>query len=249
MAHPNLSIPSISISLAEDPVHSPLDSQPPSPPSQEDDYRSSYLSPPPVVSPRFFHRQPSPLRANAPGEGLDPSRFEALLASTRERNACAKKGPDLRKELAMKAHKSKQSTPFSVLISSLALSFLKWNVALCFCPRSTLLPPLRPRPSRKLLLNLRLSFIIPYPPQALIPHSRYSSLYNRPTQLDRSNTLLSSHGLRRYTIVNLKVSTFVPLPWNRLRHTSALMGTRQPPRTSITAPPFLCPRFCVPIPA
>jgi hypothetical protein len=115
MALPNLSIPSISISLAEDPVHSPFDSLPPSLPSQEDDYRSSYLSPPPVLSPRF-HRQPSPLRPeNATGEGLDPSRFEALLASTRERNACTKKGPDLRKELAMKAHKSKQSTPFSTL--------------------------------------------------------------------------------------------------------------------------------------
>jgi len=117
MALPNLSIPSISISLAEDPVHSPFDSLPPSPPNQEDDYRSSYLSPPPVLSPRF-HRQPSPLRpANATGEGLDPSRFEALLASTRERNACTKKGPDLRKELAMKAHKSKQMERRALFLS------------------------------------------------------------------------------------------------------------------------------------
>lgn len=123
MALTNLSIPSISISLAEDPpVHSPFDSQPPSPPSQEDDYRSSYLSPPPIISPRF-HRQPSPLRPlNATGKGLDSGRFEALLASTRERNACPKKEPDLRKELAMKAHKSKQSTSFLVLVSGNALS-------------------------------------------------------------------------------------------------------------------------------
>jgi hypothetical protein len=42
------------------------------------------------------------------GKGLDRSSFEALLASTRERNANAKKAPDLRKELALKAHKSKQ---------------------------------------------------------------------------------------------------------------------------------------------
>lgn len=115
MALPNLSIPSISISLAEDPpVHSPLDSQPPTPTSQEDDYRSSFLSPPPVVSPRF-HRQPSPLRpadTQFIGKGLDPGRFEALLASTRERNACTKKEPNLRKELAMKTHKSKQSALF-----------------------------------------------------------------------------------------------------------------------------------------
>src|SRR5712672_1410240 len=58
MALPNLSIPSISISLADDPpVHllSPFDAQPPSPPCREDEYRSSFLSPPPLFSPRF-HR-------------------------------------------------------------------------------------------------------------------------------------------------------------------------------------------------
>ena len=112
MALPNLSIPSISISLADDPpvrLPTPLDAQPPSPPSQEDEYRSSFLSPPPVFSPRF-HRQSSPLRpmeTSSPGKGLDPARFEALLASTR--SASSKKESNLRKELAMKAHKSKQS--------------------------------------------------------------------------------------------------------------------------------------------
>ena len=117
MTLPDLSLPSISISLAlpEDPPvepFSPFDLQPPSPTSQEDGYRPSHLSPPPVISPRFC-RQPSPLRPAdtlPPGKGLDRSRFEALLASTRERNASLKKVPDLRKELAMKAHKSKQST-------------------------------------------------------------------------------------------------------------------------------------------
>jgi hypothetical protein len=113
MALTNLSIPSISISLADDPpIHlpSPLDAQPPSP-SQEDEYRSSFLSPPPVFSPRF-HRQPSPLRPTdtlSTGKGLDSARFEALLASSRERSAGTKKESNLRKELAMKAHKSKQS--------------------------------------------------------------------------------------------------------------------------------------------
>jgi hypothetical protein len=122
MAFTDLSIPSISISLAlpdDPPVEpfSPFDSQPSSPASQEDTYRPSLLSPPPVASPRFF-RQPSPLRpadAISPGKGLDHGRFEALLASTRERNASAKKEPDLRKELALKAHKSKQSTPFLIV--------------------------------------------------------------------------------------------------------------------------------------
>lgn len=47
------------------------------------------------------------------GKGLDPARFEALLASTREKSASTKKESNLRKELAMKAHKSKQSEPLS----------------------------------------------------------------------------------------------------------------------------------------
>lgn len=115
MALSSLSVPSISISLApadDPPVEpfSPFDSQPSSPPIQEDSYRPSLLSPPPMISPRF-HRQPSPLRPAdtlPAGKGLDRGQFEALLASTRERNATARKEPDLRKELAMKAHKSKQ---------------------------------------------------------------------------------------------------------------------------------------------
>ncbi|KAF8481306.1 hypothetical protein DFH94DRAFT_739328 [Russula ochroleuca] len=116
MALPNLSIPSISISLAEDPPIHSFDSQPPST-SQEDNYRSSFLSPPPIVSPRF-PRQSSPLRPpNALSKGLDPDRFEALLASTRERNACPKKEPNLRKELAMKAHKSKQMERRALFLS------------------------------------------------------------------------------------------------------------------------------------
>jgi len=120
MALPNLSIPSISISLADDPpIHlpSPLDSQPPSPPSQEDEYRSSFLSPPPVFSPRL-PRQSSPLRpaeTSSIGKGLDPARFEALLASTR--SASSKKESNLRKELAMKAHKSKQMERRALFLS------------------------------------------------------------------------------------------------------------------------------------
>lgn len=115
MALSSLSLPSISISLApadDTPVEpfSPFDTQPPSPAIQDDSYRPSLLSPPPVVSPRFL-RQPSPLRPAdtlPAAKGLDRGQFEALLASTRERNAGVRKEPDLRKELAMKSHKSKQ---------------------------------------------------------------------------------------------------------------------------------------------
>ena len=115
MALSSLSVPSISISLApadDPPVEpfSPFDSQPSSPPIQEDSYRPSLLSPPPGISPRFY-RQPSPLRPAdtlPAAKGLDHGQFEALLASTRERNATVRKEPGLRKELAMKAHKSKQ---------------------------------------------------------------------------------------------------------------------------------------------
>ena len=129
MALSSLSVPSISISLApadDPPVEpfSPFDTQPSSPAIQDDGYRPSLLSPPPVISPRF-HRQPSPLRpadALSAAKGLDRGQFEALLASTRERNASVRKEPDLRKELAMKSHKSKQRMPFiNSCFSSLVL--------------------------------------------------------------------------------------------------------------------------------
>ena len=113
MALTNLSVPSISISfaIADEPrpePFSPFDVQT-TPAGHHDGY---LLSPTPLVSPRF-HRQSSPLRpshAVPTANGLDHSRFEALLASTRERNANPKKELDLRKELALKAHKCKQRT-------------------------------------------------------------------------------------------------------------------------------------------
>ena len=119
MALTNLSVPSISISfaIADEPrpePFSPFDVQTTSPTGHHDGY---LLSPTPLVSPRL-HKQSSPLRpvhTSPTANGLDQSRFEALLASTRERNANAKKEPDLRKELALKAHKCKQCTLPSVL--------------------------------------------------------------------------------------------------------------------------------------
>jgi len=57
-------------------------------------------------------RQPSPLGPHSAlaGQGLERERFEALLLASRERNAAVgtKKGNDLRKEIALKAHGRKQ---------------------------------------------------------------------------------------------------------------------------------------------
>ncbi|KAH9004319.1 hypothetical protein EDB86DRAFT_3209583 [Lactarius hatsudake] len=127
MALTNLSVPSISISLAiaDDPApepFSPFDAQTTFPECPPDSYRPSLLSPPPVVSPRF-HRQPSPLgpaHTLPAGKGLDRSSFETLLASTKERNAYAKRAPNLRKELALKAHKSKQIERRALFLSKVS---------------------------------------------------------------------------------------------------------------------------------
>lgn len=79
----------------------------------ERSYRPTLLSPPPtfhVSSPR--HLSPlSPEDAPVKGQGLERERFEKLLKSSRERSAALgyKKAPDLRKELAVKTYKSKQS--------------------------------------------------------------------------------------------------------------------------------------------
>jgi len=81
----------------------------------EDDvnnYRPALLSPPPTM-PASIPRHLSPLSPpDAPvnGQGLERERFEQLLKTSRERSAALghKKSPDLRKELAVKAYKSKQ---------------------------------------------------------------------------------------------------------------------------------------------
>ena len=80
----------------------------------ENNYRPALLSPPPTM-PASMPRHLSPLSPpDAPvnGQGLERERFERLLKTSRERSAALgnKKSPDLRKELAMKAYNSKQST-------------------------------------------------------------------------------------------------------------------------------------------
>ena len=80
----------------------------------ERSYRPTLLSPPPAFlasNPR--HLSPlSPNDAPVKGQGLERERFEKLLQSSRERSAAlgCKRAPDLRKELAVKTYKSKQST-------------------------------------------------------------------------------------------------------------------------------------------
>lgn len=55
-----------------------------------------------------------------PAKGLERSRFDMLLNASRERQAAvgAKKGQDLRKEVALKAHKTKQGLLFYFVILS-----------------------------------------------------------------------------------------------------------------------------------
>lgn len=113
-------VPEISISLAspEEPTVEPFSPFTPDSPAfrlaDDDEYRPTLLSPPPIVSPKFI-RQLSPLRpidASNPSKGLERERFDAILQACKDRNAtvAAKKSPDLRKEIALKAHKTKQST-------------------------------------------------------------------------------------------------------------------------------------------
>lgn len=112
-------VPEIAISPAppEEPLvepFSPFSAASPSTPTDPDSFRPSLLSPPSTMSPRF-PRQLSPLRpSDSPvtGQGLERERFEELLRTSRERNAAlggGKRSPDLRKEIAIKVHKGKQS--------------------------------------------------------------------------------------------------------------------------------------------
>jgi hypothetical protein len=120
LATPRSPVPAICISPApyqapppEEPK-SPFDCLSPISPADDDGPRSVLLTPPPVLSPGRGSPL-SPLRpADAPvkGTGLERERFEALLKTSRERNAmlggATRRTQDLRKEIALKAHKSKQ---------------------------------------------------------------------------------------------------------------------------------------------
>ncbi|KAI0785982.1 hypothetical protein C8Q75DRAFT_721923 [Abortiporus biennis] len=125
----SVQVPSIAISLAppQEPVAEPFSPFSPngSTPFQEPDSpRPTLLSPPPMMSPRS-PRQLSPLRPlESPvlGQGLERDRFEMMLKASRERNAAVggKKSPDLRKEIAMKVHKSKQVERRALFLSKIS---------------------------------------------------------------------------------------------------------------------------------
>lgn len=90
--------------------------------SLDDGFRPHHLTPPPTHT--KFNLQLSPLRPSEvahTGTGLGRERFEALLKASKERNAAlgGKKDVDLRKEIALKAHKNKQGV--------LAIISFSWN--------------------------------------------------------------------------------------------------------------------------
>ncbi|KAL0072156.1 hypothetical protein AAF712_001079 [Marasmius tenuissimus] len=120
------SLPMISISFAppEDPIVEPFSPFPKVNVLVNDDndgFRPKHLTPPPTHT-KFSTFLPSPLRGSAnesAGKGLERDRFEALLRATKERNSAAgtKKGSDLRKEIALKAHKNKQAERRALFLS------------------------------------------------------------------------------------------------------------------------------------
>ncbi|KAJ7786030.1 hypothetical protein B0H16DRAFT_1355113 [Mycena metata] len=111
-------VPEISVSLAPEETmvvepYSPFNWATIHTTGDDDGFRPVHLTPPPSSTSAKFIRQLSPLRpSDSPvtGLGLERERFEALLKASKERNSAvgAKKGNDLRKEIALKAHGKKQ---------------------------------------------------------------------------------------------------------------------------------------------
>jgi len=113
-----LVIPQISISLAPPEEQS---TEPYSPfsksafllPQHDEDFRPVHLTPPPIHA-RFARKtlvaagdSPSDEWNKATGRGLEPARFAALLKASQQ-SVAAKRDVDLRKEVALKAHRHKQ---------------------------------------------------------------------------------------------------------------------------------------------
>ena len=123
---PSSPVPSISIHFAAEELPVPEPASPfnriafnPSSPklssplspsyNRDDQLRATHLLPPPLLSPKQAEHQQH-LKAATPsgGSGLDQARFQALLQASRSPTGTSK-ALDLRKEVAWKAHKSKQS--------------------------------------------------------------------------------------------------------------------------------------------
>ena len=76
--------------------------------NRDDQLRSTHLLPPPILSPKQVeHQQHLKPAIPSGGAGLDQARFQALLQASRSPTGTSK-ALDLRKEVAWKAHKSKQ---------------------------------------------------------------------------------------------------------------------------------------------
>jgi len=116
-------------------LHSPL-----SPSYSRDDLlRSTHLLPPPIMSPKQAEHQQHLKAANpSDGAGLDQARFQALLQASRSPSGTSK-ALDLRKEVAWKAHKSKQRQSCSLIPQNV----LGWMLLSTLCMQYTQ-PVLRP---------------------------------------------------------------------------------------------------------
>lgn len=104
------SIPQISISPAPPEEYRPESSSPFTSlviSVQDDGFRPTHLTPPPTST--TFKRIRSPLKPVDDPKGLADDRFAALLNSSKAYSG-GKRDVDLRKEIALKAHKTKQGT-------------------------------------------------------------------------------------------------------------------------------------------
>ena len=153
----------------------------------EDNYRPALLSPPPTASmPAPKHLSPlSPEEVPVKGQGLERERFELLLKSSRERSAALghRKAPDLRKELALKTYKSKQSATFRPVVSAVRhvdpLFPKQWNAVRASCSRwlNRLARPLLTNPRRRRILR-RSSITLSRPQVSFLP-SRCTNTWKR----------------------------------------------------------------------
>jgi len=224
-------VPEISISLAppEEILEEPYSPFSPTffimPDDDDDAFRPKHLSPPAAVTSPRFARQLSPLRPlDAPvmGAGLGRERFEAMLKASKERSAAAgaKKAANLRKEIALKAHKSKQrqlrdqiykdNHPDPLVLQS--------NVVRSFFQKCKHLPPRLPLLFQRLLQSPLQSSTIRFLPPVLTLHWLCSTHY-------------------RTIIWPALVYTLSNLGWNK--STSDLLGMCSPSR-SVNPPYTLC---------
>lgn len=76
---------------------------------QDDRYRPSLLTPPPMRMPTPNPLDSFAMKKQGQGRGIGAEEFAALLRASKERTvSVAKRSQDLRKEVTLKAHKTKQ---------------------------------------------------------------------------------------------------------------------------------------------